>query len=234
MRGHPGDRVRLLVEARAQHVDRRDEAVGVIGGGAQRPGAALVHRRHRVDRRRDAFQRPLLAIHEALGPVARVLRAEAETVLPEVLHAGFEAMNLGVVAIDRTADVEQVAFHADVLARLPAAGDLVLDPLVESGDVEDRILREVPLQRDVRLLRRVRLQVDVAAEDLRELTPGDAFGGVGGRELVDRRPRHGLGGAEPQLQLVGEAPGEVGRRQHEAVVAILLDLASDRRIRRCS
>src|SRR5689334_24570821 len=131
MRRHPGDRVRLLIEARAEHVDGRDEAVGVIGGHAERDRAVLVHERGRVDRRGDALERPLFATDIALRRVAGVLRTETESVLQEVLESGLPAAHRRVVAVDRTADVEQVAGNADVLARFPAARDLVLYALVE-------------------------------------------------------------------------------------------------------
>src|SRR5690348_2015700 len=92
--GHPGKRVGKLVIAITQNPDRGHETVGMVRSGANRPWPLLVHQARRVHRWRDAFERPLLAIHPALRPVAGVLHPEPEATLPEVLQADFEAMHL--------------------------------------------------------------------------------------------------------------------------------------------
>ena len=126
-----------------------------------------------------------------------------------------------MIAVDRADDVEQVPGHADVDTGFPAGGDLVLDVLVEARDVEDRTRREVPFERGVELVGLVRLQVGVAAIDLREFTPGHAFGRVGRSKRLDRWARHRARGAEAQAQVVDQVDAQVRRGQEIGVVAIL-------------
>jgi hypothetical protein len=100
-----------------------------------------------VDRkggRRDAgFLAGVLAVDGRLAPSVRKLRAHAEAVLEHVLPAQFDAIDLGIVAVDRLYDTEQqrrariaveTADRADIDIVGFYRGDIVTQFLAEDGD----------------------------------------------------------------------------------------------------
>ena len=98
--------------------DRRDavdlgevgvgERTRVIPRNAERDRAFFVERIDRQGRRRDAGDgADILAVDRGLTPRVRELRADAETIVEDVLPADLDAIDLGIVAVDRLDDAEQ-------------------------------------------------------------------------------------------------------------------------------
>ena len=118
-------------------------------------------------------------------------------------------------------DVEEGLHHVVVARRrervgdvpLDSGGDVISELLVEQAHLHDAAIRQVVLDAEVEVLAVDRLQVRVAAGDLRRARAVRRVDRGGRRVLVEARTRDASGVGQARLDLLGEPVPELHARE---------------------
>ena len=171
----------------------------------------------RQARQRDVVDGVVVLRHRDVAVGVGIVGIDAETIERRgqegegLLVQHLEASDIASLAIDRLAERARRRRAVHIDDDLGDLGDDVgLQILVEGRNREGRIGPEIPFVGQVELVGAERFQQRIAPERLRGSEHEDAEAGV---QIVEWRPRDGLGCCQSDLLTLGDLPGQVQRRQ---------------------